>query len=66
VVREAFVPSAADLAWARAVLAAAENSAGVFAFRGRMVDQPVLSQATHLLRAAGSEPDETKPEDRSG
>jgi citrate lyase subunit beta/citryl-CoA lyase len=55
VVRQAFQPSAADLAWAAAVLAAAENSAGVFAFQGRMIDQPILSQATRLLRAAHPE-----------
>ena len=52
VVRQAFVPSPADLAWATAVLAAAETAPGVFSFQGRMIDQPVLSQATRLLRAA--------------
>ena len=52
VVRQSFVPAAADLAWAEAVLLAAESSPGVFSFQGRMVDQPVLSQATRMLRAA--------------
>lgn len=53
VVRQAFLPSEADLAWATAVLAAAENAAGVFAYQGRMVDQPILSQATRIVRMAG-------------
>jgi citrate lyase subunit beta/citryl-CoA lyase len=52
VVHQAFVPSPADLAWATAVLAAAETAPGVFTFQGRMIDQPLLSQATRLLRAA--------------
>jgi citrate lyase subunit beta/citryl-CoA lyase len=52
VVRQAFLPSAADLAWATGVLAAAENAAGVFAYQGRMIDQPILSQAARLVRAA--------------
>lgn len=53
VVREAFVPSATDLEWAAGVLSAAETSAGVFGFEGRMVDEPLLRQARRLLRAAG-------------
>ncbi len=52
VVRRAFVPSNAELTWATAVLRAAEGSAGVFRFAGRMVDQPILSQARRLLLAA--------------
>jgi citrate lyase subunit beta / citryl-CoA lyase len=53
-VRAAFRPTAAELDWAARVLAAAETSAGVFAFEGRMVDQPILSQARRLLRAGPS------------
>jgi citrate lyase subunit beta/citryl-CoA lyase len=52
VVRQAWAPSAAERAWAAEVLQAAEGSAGVFQFQGRMVDQPILSQARRLLRAA--------------
>ncbi|HST81569.1 MAG TPA: CoA ester lyase [Kineosporiaceae bacterium] len=52
VVRRAWAPSEAELTWAARVLRAAEGSAGVFSFEGRMVDQPILSQARRLLRAA--------------
>jgi citrate lyase subunit beta / citryl-CoA lyase len=55
VIRDAFRPSEAEVAWATAVLTAAENAAGVFAYQGRMIDQPILSQATRLLRAADRE-----------
>ena len=54
VVRQAFTPSEAEITWATEVLRAAEGSAGVFRFEGRMVDQPILSQARRLLRAAAS------------
>lgn len=50
VVRQAFLPSEEEVGWARRVLAAAERSAGVFAFEGRMVDAPVLRHAEHVLR----------------
>jgi len=52
IVRRAFAPSEAELTWAADVLRAAESAAGVFTFAGRMVDQPILSQARRLLRAA--------------
>jgi citrate lyase subunit beta/citryl-CoA lyase len=52
VVREAYRPDAKQVAWARAVLAAAETERGVFAFQGRMVDEPVLRHARALLRRA--------------
>jgi citrate lyase subunit beta/citryl-CoA lyase len=53
VVRDAFAPTGEELDWAERVLSAAQTSAGVFAFEGRMVDQPILSQARRLLRASG-------------
>jgi len=53
VVREAYRPGAERLEWARAVLAAAASEPGVFAFRGEMVDAPVLRQAEALVRRAG-------------
>ena len=52
VVRAAFQPSPAEIAWAQRVLAAAERASGVFAFEGRMVDAPVLRHAQHLARTA--------------
>ncbi|MCL2515647.1 MAG: CoA ester lyase [Microbacteriaceae bacterium] len=53
VVRRAFAPSPETLAWARAVLRAAEAAGGgVFAVDGRMVDEPLLRQARELVRRA--------------
>jgi citrate lyase subunit beta/citryl-CoA lyase len=49
VVREAFAPSAEQSAWAGRVLEAAKSQPGVFAFEGRMVDQPILDQARRML-----------------
>ncbi|WP_136708829.1 CoA ester lyase [Agromyces sp. H66] len=53
VVRDAYRPSPERLEWARDVLAAAEGGPGVFAFRGGMVDAPVLRQAEAIVRRAG-------------
>ncbi len=54
VVRDAYRPDEAELAWAREVLAEADRlQVGVFNFRGRMIDEPVLRQARRALRAAG-------------
>jgi citrate lyase subunit beta / citryl-CoA lyase len=50
IVREAYRPAPAQLEWARDVLAEAAGRPGVFAFRGGMVDAPVLRQAEALLR----------------
>ena len=52
VVRAAHRPTPQEVDWARRVLAAARESAGVFAFEGRMVDAPVLRHAEHVARAA--------------
>jgi citrate lyase subunit beta/citryl-CoA lyase len=52
-VRAAFRPSDDEITQAERVLAAAAESAGVFAFEGRMVDEPLLAQARRVLRAAG-------------
>ncbi len=58
VVRAAYLPSDADVDAARSLLHAAQGQPGVFAFEGRMVDEPVLRQARRVLRAAGvSHPD---------
>ncbi|MFE6257155.1 HpcH/HpaI aldolase/citrate lyase family protein [Agromyces sp. NPDC057865] len=50
VVREAYRPDPERLEWARAVLAAAADEPGVFAFRGAMVDAPLLQQAEAVVR----------------
>lgn len=48
-IREAFLPSEADVAWARAVLSEAElYGGGVFHFEGRMVDEPILRHARRV------------------
>lgn len=52
VIREAYRPDATSIAWANAVLAAAETERGVFTYEGRMVDGPVLRHARGLLRRA--------------
>lgn len=44
-IRAAYAPDADALAWAREVLAAAEGERGVFRFRGRMIDEPLLRHA---------------------
>ena len=41
---------AEELEWARAVLAEAQAQPGVFRFRGRMVDEPVLRQARRIVQ----------------
>ncbi len=52
VVRAAYAPSAERLEWARAMLAeaGAREGDGVFAFRGQMVDAPLLRQAEAVVR----------------
>ncbi len=53
VIRDAYRPDPADLAWAHAVLAAAVGERGVFRHEGRMVDEPVLRHARALVHRAG-------------
>ncbi|NLP86076.1 CoA ester lyase [Microbacterium sp. CFH 90308] len=53
VIRDAYRPDDASVAWARNVLAAAEGERGVFSFEGRMVDEPVLRHARSVLERAG-------------
>lgn len=53
-VNEAFSPSAADLDWARRVVAGAESHQGAaFSLDGRMVDLPVIRLAQRTLYQAG-------------
>ena len=51
----AFRPSAADIEWARRVVAASAGTSGAFVVDGRMVDRPVVLKAQSILdRAAPS------------
>ncbi len=55
VANTAFTPSEADIAWARAVIAAAEAAGGgAAALDGRMIDAPVIARAQRILGAGGS------------
>lgn len=54
IVREAYRPAEEDLAWARRVLAAAEEHGGAVEIDGRMVDGPLYRQAEVILRRAGT------------
>lgn len=51
-VRAAYAPTEAEVADARALLAAATGERGVFTHEGRMVDGPVLRHAEQVLRRA--------------
>ncbi|HEY5047738.1 MAG TPA: CoA ester lyase [Rhizomicrobium sp.] len=51
-INAAFTPSAADIAHARLVVAAFESGAGVASLDGKMLDQPHLKQARHVLAMA--------------
>lgn len=51
-IRAAYRPDPETLAWARDVLDAAVHESGVFAFRGRMVDEPVLRHARAVMARA--------------
>lgn len=53
VVREAYRPSAERVEWAYSVLELAKRSAGVFEYRGQMIDAPVVRQAEAAVRRAG-------------
>jgi citrate lyase subunit beta/citryl-CoA lyase len=58
VIREAYRPTAEQVAWARRVLDAAashssDGRSGVFRFEGGMVDGPVLRHAEAVVRRAG-------------
>jgi citrate lyase subunit beta/citryl-CoA lyase len=51
-INAAFTPSQADVEHARRVVAAFESGAGVVSLDGRMLDQPHLKQAKHVLALA--------------
>lgn len=53
VIRAAFGADPATVTWARDLLAAADAAgAGVFRFRGRMVDGPLIAQARAIVAAS--------------
>ncbi|WJL95493.1 CoA ester lyase [Microbacterium sp. ET2] len=52
VIRRAYRPDDATIAWARGLLAAAEDRPGVFTHEGRMVDEPVLRHARSVMDRA--------------
>jgi citrate lyase subunit beta/citryl-CoA lyase len=52
IINAAFTPSAADVEHARKVVAAFESGAGVASLDGKMLDQPHLKQARHVLALA--------------
>lgn len=51
VIHAALAPSAADLAWAKRVVAGGAHGAGAYQIDGQMVDAPVLLRAQRLLAA---------------
>jgi citrate lyase subunit beta/citryl-CoA lyase len=57
VVRAAYAPSRERVEWAHALLAeaAVRDRDGVFAFRGQMVDAPLLRQAEAVVRRVHSQ-----------
>jgi citrate lyase subunit beta/citryl-CoA lyase len=50
IINAAFTPAAEDVAHARRVVAAFASGAGVASLDGKMLDQPHLKQAQHILR----------------
>jgi len=52
VIRTAYAPDVETVEWAGAVVSAAESERGVFRFRGRMIDEPVLRHARSILARA--------------
>ncbi|WP_083510538.1 HpcH/HpaI aldolase/citrate lyase family protein [Pseudarthrobacter sulfonivorans] len=53
VIRAAYTPTQTEVEQAQRMLAAAEQTGGVFTFEGRMVDEPVLRHARKTLSRAG-------------
>jgi citrate lyase subunit beta/citryl-CoA lyase len=64
-VRAAFAPRPEEILWARGVREAAANTtAGVFSYEGRMVDAPLLRHAEAILAAARPPARTDAPPDR--
>jgi len=54
VIRQAYRPADVEVEWATAVLAEARAHPGVFNFRGKMIDSPVLRQAGSIIARSGA------------
>lgn len=54
VIRDAYRPTPAEIAYAWAILEAAATEHGVFQYQGRMIDGPLLRHAEAVLRRAES------------
>ena len=52
VIRDAYRPTPAEIAYAWAILEAAASEGGVFQYQGRMIDGPLLRHAEAVLRRA--------------
>ena len=52
VVRAAYRPTSAQIAWAKNILEASKDRAGVYRVGGLMVDGPVVTQARQILNRA--------------
>jgi citrate lyase subunit beta/citryl-CoA lyase len=64
IINAAFTPSLADVVQARRVVAAFESGAGVASLDGKMLDQPHLKQARHVLALADALSKEGQPIDQ--
>ncbi len=54
IIKQAFAPTANEIAWASKVVAATtDNPAGSIKLDGRMIDAPVIRQAQRILQRAG-------------
>lgn len=53
-VNACFQPTSTEIAWAKQVLALADNSPGAFEFEGQMVDAPVIARARQILGKAAT------------
>lgn len=53
ILNAAFAPSAAEIDWARRVVAAAAHADAAFSLDGRMVDKPVVERARAMLGKVG-------------
>lgn len=58
VIRDAYAPSADEIEWARELLDAITGNRGVFTFKGRMVDAPVIQHAQRILARISPASDE--------
>jgi len=67
-IHAAFAPTAAETAWAEALMSAVPDVEGVgaFMFDGRMVDAPVLRKARRIVELSRQQPQPRKPGESDG